>query len=216
MNIPDGPKTTLMWQGLKEVKEYNELEATCQYGDTKYTVLCSHFYEFTTFPVACIGSHPLQREIILLDPNNSPLLQSHYTNWILNGERNFPSLITHIRGLFESTEYMTYDRFVPLDHFLAAKKGVCRHVALTTAYFLTRLIEEHHLAPGKAYYIRDLIPYGGHAWNLYITEKGELWHIDALWNVIKNPADPTDYQELVRLYGKSAIERETQFVQNKG
>lgn len=208
LEIPDGPKTILMWEGLKALTEYEESSGTCVYNNLPYTILTSHFHAFTQTPIACVGSHPLEREIILLDPQNAPILESKYQEW----KQELSPLTRFICSLFESSSYVSNERFISLDNFLSAKNGVCRHTSLVTAYFLTRMSEDQLICPGKAYYVRDLIPHGGHAWNLYITDTGEMWHIDSSWNLVKNPRKEEHYQELIHLYGKKAIDRELLFI----
>ncbi len=104
---------------------------------------------------------------------------------------------------------------IPLDDFIQAKRGVCRHLALAVAYFLDKLQNEEelrHLIPaGRTYVVRDFISQrsasGYHAWNLFVSEDGkEAWHIDATWGVLKNVY--TESLPLFRLYGKGVIERE--------
>ena len=98
---------------------------------------------------------------------------------------------------------------LPIDAFIAAKTGTCRHYAFVTAYFLDRLQKEGVLPEGTSYYVRDIVPGGGHAWNLYILkDESEAWHIDTLWGVNKNLKNKEDLKFLYKFYGIKAINHE--------
>lgn len=169
----------------------------------------------------------LPREIITCDPAHSPILEAKYKEWVeevrgANGEEQIlHQLLTYLRAKTFSIEECTPAKVIrwietnykeskeaeiPLDAFLEARLGVCRHTALTTTYFLDRMVKEGRLQ-GKPFLIREELPFGRHAWTLLLTEQG-AWHIDTLWGVIANGKTKVGYQRLCSLYGKGVMERQ--------
>lgn len=117
---------------------------------------------------------------------------------------------THPRTDFTPTKEGEDLAVIPLDDFLRARMGVCRHFALAAAYLLDRLLPSGHV-----HVVRDIIDtpllYGGHAWNIFVSEDGlDAWHIDTYWDIIKDLNSPQDRTFLYQAYGKEAIDREIQ------
>lgn len=191
-----GPKTELMLDALNQgiLSDYREENHTFCYLGTSYTILTREITTFTKEPLVSIGASPLEREIILFDPNHSPYLEERYREFLLQNQFSFEAVayfISHcIFTLSLSDKANSSTSILSLDQFVEAKTGVCRHFALVTAYFLDRLSQEGKIPKGKSHYMRDLVltPYGyrSHAWNLFIIEeKSEIWHIDTLYGIIK-------------------------------
>jgi hypothetical protein len=89
---------------------------------------------------------------------------------------------------------------VPLDEFIYAKTGVCRHFCLVVDYFLEQLIEEKLLV-GQSERIRLWTPgKGKHAWNLLHTPEG-CFYLDAYWGNVGNSNDKTDRDKYLIIYG---------------
>lgn len=104
---------------------------------------------------------------------------------------------------------------IPIDDFIAAKTGVCRHLALVTTYFLDRLSQEESLPffGGEAHFVRGVIDQGGrvrrHAWSLFIIDSQiRVWHIDTLWGLIKNLLSDNERTILKEVYGSECIDDE--------
>lgn len=104
---------------------------------------------------------------------------------------------------------------MPLEAFVKAKMGVCRHVALVLAYFMDRLQADQRVFPllplGETFVLRDEIPVKNrleyHAWNVFCSADGrEVWHLDATWEIVKNLYDLPSH--LSRFYSVEVIERE--------
>ncbi len=202
-------------------------------------------------PWISIGSFPRAREVISLDPDNSPTLEESYRRLLHYLEGNARSL----QDVLEmASSYIRHEVFspplcgdkkvadfikqwvfqsgrprtdftltteaelfpvVPLEDFVRAKSGVCRHLALAFAYFFDKLQKEsslaHLLPQGACYLVRDDIPVRGdsghHAWNLFVSnDQSQIWHVDSTWEVIKNFS--TDRAILNRLYSEEVIGRE--------
>lgn len=76
--------------------------------------------------------------------------------------------------------------FIPIDDFIKAKVGVCRHLTLVNLYFLDRLSKDKDspLYGGKAVQVRDNLqnekgePSGAHTWGAFVAKDGQIWHID--------------------------------------
>jgi hypothetical protein len=250
-HIPNGIKTQPMLEELDEgaLVNYNPSDETLSHQGISFQVQKGSTADFSQKKIVCIGSSPLGREIISLDPENSPLLEEKYQKLLtyLHSEEPLASTLDTIANYIReevfsppvSTEKKleqfiqrwqrsserTLEDFtvskeeslipvIPLDDFIQARSGVCRHQALVSAYFLDRLQQETDLLPkGKVYHVRDVVAVGsqegGHAWNLYVPDDGsQVWHFDALWHVVKDCKDPDDLQFLYASYGKKAIARE--------
>ena len=72
------------------------------------------------------------------------------------------------------------DDKVHLDCYIAARAGVCRHLALACAAILERMIDNGMLR-GHVSHDRNSIPgQGAHAWCRYTTSSGEVVILDAM------------------------------------
>ncbi len=219
-----------MFQELDRGALIHYRDRVLTHKNTEFRVLTGFTEYFTTQPLISIGSSPLTREIISLDPENSPLLQQKYDQF---SGASFEELIDYIRTriffiktnerlmdafIFEWIERHTPEDFtltsdnrylpvIPLNDFIRSGVGVCRHSALTAAYFIDRLIQDGRLPPGRVRYVRDTIKFGGHAWVLYFPEdSNDIWHIDPHLSVVVNCR--TDAESLYPFYGQEAIDRQ--------
>ncbi len=226
----DHPKTEAMFEILDKGALVHYRDQSLYHNNISYKVLTGRIQDVSTTPVVSIGSAPLSREIIALDPNNSPLLQQKYAE--LPGV-TFEEISDFIRlNIFHAgcterkinafvlkwLDFSTLDNFaltednsylpvIPLDAFIEAGIGACRHASLVAFYFLDRLIKEGRIPPGKVHYVRDVIKFGGHAWILYLPQDSDdVWHIDPQLAIIKNCR--TDIEELYEFYGQTSIDRQ--------
>ncbi|MCB1119548.1 MAG: hypothetical protein KDK65_06275 [Chlamydiia bacterium] len=181
--IPDGIRT------VQAKKFSNGLETSLQ----GYTVLSGNVRNFASTPIASCGS-TASREILLLDPNDSPKLAAHYehlqkqigeetdTEVILKKvaqyiqKEIFPgtkveSLINRARQTHQTTTHRDYPEqkipLIPIDTFIENQVGVCRHHALVLAYLLDRLKQDGKL-DGTIHHIRDAVQGGAHVWVNFI------------------------------------------------
>lgn len=239
-----GNKTIEMFDELDRgvLPAYQNAQKTFIYKQKSFTIVTGNLTHFSTSgPLAYIGSYPAHREIIYLDPSNSPLLENHYqafrsqifgdtlellhalktyvqttiftssnlhpffSEWIISNERTLDD--------FTLSNEDDYIPVISIEAFIEKKVGVCRHSAFVFTYFLDRLIEDRFLS-GTAYLVRDFIASehatGGHAWSLFIDADKQAWHIDILWDVIKNINDPLQFKTLCSLYGKNAMDYQVQ------
>lgn len=163
------------------------------------------------------GSRP--REIIVVDPDASPLLDRAYENLPIgegfSEEQIVEAVFYYVREeLFDLNLCNPWDvrRLIwslhpdetepemALDVFLENKTGLCRHLALTSTYLIDRLIKEGRLQ-GEVYLIRENCPMGRHAWTLFISNAG-AWHLDSLWGVLENGKTSAGFSRLCDNYGK--------------
>ncbi len=169
-------------------------------------------------------SYPGQsvREVITVDPANSPLLQtacselkSHLECELLLRTMQFVSESLfekdscseeNIKHLLEVYAVSQESPEVSLEVFLKHKAGVCRHVALTTTYLINELIKEGQLK-GQVLLIRDETPLGRHAWTLFLTEDA-AWHLDPYWGIFENGKTGAGFSHLCKKYGKKTMERQ--------
>lgn len=151
-----------------------------------------------------IGEIP--REAIVVDYNNSKILQSTYQkikesiekerhNFFSQGEIlkkvfDFTSSIFSNMGLYDVNhllrEYeIQEDKKVSLEIFISEGTGTCIHSSLTCGFLLEKLIEDDFLK-GKASIDRNLLKIpgygGGHAWCRYTDEYDDVYILDVSLN----------------------------------
>lgn len=164
------------------------------------------------------GSRP--REVIMVDPENSPRLDQAYRELEqrlegLTEEQILETVFWYVREeLFDLS--LCNERLVQLfihslypdetepeislETFLEYKIGVCRHTALATTCLVDRLVKEGWL-DGEALLIRANCPTGRHAWTLFLSEEG-AWHLDSLWGIFENGKTGAGLSKLCDNYGK--------------
>ncbi|NGX37577.1 MAG: hypothetical protein K1000chlam2_00733 [Chlamydiae bacterium] len=165
------------------------------------------------------------REVIVVDPENSPLLENAYLDLKSQLHETFTekdilqTTLLYVReNLFDLElctdqnvirfllQFMDKGPEIPLETFLEKKIGVCRHLALTTTYLLERLTKDR-LLDGKAYLIREQIPSGRHGWTLFLSQSG-AWHLDSYWEILENGKTDAGFFHLCQKYGKRTMERQ--------
>ena len=165
------------------------------------------------------GSRP--REVIVVDPEKSPLLDQAYRDLEqrlsekFSEEQILETVFLYVRDelfdlrlckerLVQQFIYSLYpdeaEPEIPLETFLEYKIGVCRHTALATTCLVDRLVKEGWLQ-GKALLIRSNCPAGRHAWTLFLSEEG-AWHLDSLWGIFENGKTGAGLSQLCDNYGK--------------
>lgn len=168
------------------------------------------------------GAHP--REVILLDPADSPLLEAAYWDLVEQLSSSFSEVqilqVTSlyireklfdltlcneqsVRRLLEALYPDEKEPEVSLETFLEHKTGVCRHIALTSTYLVDRLIKEGWLQ-GEARLVRADCIMGRHAWTLFTSPEGS-WHLDCLWDVLENGKTGAGFSRLCQKYGRKTI-----------
>jgi hypothetical protein len=87
--VPEGPKTLSMLEELNAgaLLSYDAQTEIFSHQGIDFLVLKGSNRDISAFPVACIGSNPLHREIISLDPSHSPLLMEKYQELVLSLEQ---------------------------------------------------------------------------------------------------------------------------------
>lgn len=170
-------------------------------------------------PFQYSGAHP--REIIVVDPEASPLLDAAYDKLLTYLKEDFSEeqiieLVflyvrevlfnlnlcneREVRALIYTLHPDEAEPEIPLETFLKYKTGLCRHIALTSTCLLNRLIKDDWLQ-GDAFLIRENCPSGRHAWTLFLSEEG-AWHLDSLWGVLENGKTSAGFSRLCDNYGK--------------
>jgi hypothetical protein len=172
---------------------------------------------------AWVAATPYAHEILLLDPEDSPLLSAYY-EWnkdafSLAARESAPALFCKISSVLHNEIFTNIENprkgvaivrakwghpCVPLDIFIDNHSGVCRHFVLAAAYFLARLQSENLLSfqPLEIRIIRENLIYGGrHAW----LQVGS-WHFDPYWNLIADMANTTHREFLYHVYGPVGID----------
>lgn len=169
-------------------------------GNQFYAPISGGTQQFSSRPVASCGSSS-SREIILLDPANSPRLNAHFTKLrsklkpgmstekvlealkeyvrkeiFPNGsESEISVMVEKARQTHQTTKHKDNNipiPLIPIDHFIEKKIGVCRHHALVTAYMLDRLLtEKNPLIEGTVQHMRGNTHIGAHVWVTFIPKK---------------------------------------------
>lgn len=167
-------------------------------------------------PFAYEGKYP--REILTVDPKNTPLLDAAYKTLKERirksdeEEKILETVLLLVRDeLFErerSQEVfsnITAEEEIPLETFLENKIGICRHFALTTTLLIDRLIKEEILI-GEVKLIREETPFGRHGWTLFTSGSGR-WHIDPYLDSMENAKNSIGLLRLCQKYGKQTMKR---------
>lgn len=241
-----GLRTRAMGTLLDRLTAFNG--SALQVKNQQFVPLTGKVTDFITQPSASIGSST-GREIVTLDPANSPLLNQHYEaleQLILEASQKKGATLspqemlilvnTHVReeifptcndpnlerqvDAFVNSKRETQDKVetrgrdkkeipvIPIDDFIAAKTGVCRHHAMVTAYLLDRLTKEHggkEVPKGTVRHVRDNLDAGGaHVWVNFICDAGKF-HLDTLWNVVTPFNQPGEQRRLQRMYGQNVM-----------
>ena len=161
------------------------------------------------------------REVLVIDPGNSPLLDlaierllellpnpctelevietTHrfIREELFDRENSSPEAISHLIQIEEE---------IPLERFLEERMGICRHFALTTTLLLDRLTKIGKIE-GTAMLIREETPFGRHGWTLFLTETS-AWHVDPYLDILKDGKNEKDFLSLCQKYGKRTMEKQ--------
>lgn len=251
-----GPRTLGMYSYLHGFKAFNSTTKQLTFQGKTYTPVTGGTTNISQKRLISCGSST-SREAIVLDPENSPILNGHFDKLlqqiqarqrysVLNEEQIIDEVIRYVRqdifpsctdnhlenkvtqfvqdkwGSFHTLYYQQNERqgyipAIPIDEFIKADIGVCRHHGLVTGYLLDRLTREPAQRPilqGVPQIIRDNIEGGAHVWTTFMSAKGNKWHIDTLWPVKKEFSQPEDVQRLQNKgYGIVAIRNQIQRTQ---
>ena len=252
----EGLRTRAGKQFVRNLKCCSNDGSIIRAGSKEYVTVSGNAQGFSSMRFASCGSST--REVILLDPKNSPALEAKYEilrqqldtlarsqNVPLAPEQVLKHIMTFVRvnvfpscrdhDLVENTDKLvnkarvdkkhelTENRdnpglpipLMPIDDFINAGLGVCRHHALVTAYLMDRLTKEPVGKPyleGTIQHMRDNVPGGAHVWTTFIPRANpnqlpQKWHLDTLWGTVENFATPEGFASLKRSYG-DAIDRQ--------
>lgn len=232
------PRTTLMKKRLLASDKYDNSTELLEIGGKKHQVVTAGFHHFAdhTHPLVSCGA--VGRELITLDPAQSSLLQSYRDRFkqqaqiylklheqtkftahelsifivqfitMVLPQTDFESVIATYTGE-ASTLKIDSDPCIPLDAFLAAGKGVCRHHAFLTAYLLDAFIKQNPTLcnfSGVLQLMRDRTKDGdGHAWVTLISNTGQKISIDTLHHLVGDLNSPHFVQTLIELWGEAAV-----------
>lgn len=219
-----GNRTMLVRQHFTPSQEMSNEKL--KLNGVSYSEVTSEMTDFSTQPIASLG---INREIILLNPNDSPFLQKKYQEFVENNrdllsmtslkeEDVILKMIMFIRdNIFSKGEgepltavirnqaqspgcpqLMLKKRqysCIHLDAFIENQVGASRHHALTSAYFLHRLITEGKLM-GKVAHVRALTDAArnGHTWTVYVNNKQNL-RADSHWGIVSSTDTPVSCYE---------------------
>lgn len=199
------------------------LSAISTFSNEKYPILEEEIFDT---PFIYIGSSP--RETIVYN-HQSSLFLDHYVDEFLSKITLHLPTQSLFNALMKCILYHIFDPHlcnekqtdvlimhqcstslsfpeIPLEIFLKARTGVCRHIALCTSLFIDKLIHKGILQ-GKVFLIRAMTPYGRHAWVVYLS-KESIWFIDPYWRVLENAKIPEGWQTLCRTYGIEIMEQQ--------
>ena len=250
----EGVRTAAMRNFLTRFPDYDAGHKTLNIQNKTYTPVTGNATNFTEQPLVSIGSSS-SREVLTLDPKNSPHLAKHYNNLLENLNKlqkqqgrpldekqvldyvmNYvnknifpysavPDIEKKVDDMVDAKKNDARNKskiicdneqvpVIPIDDFIKAGIGVCRHKALVASYLLDRLGKEPKpVIQGIVQQMRDNVTgeagSGGHIWVTMMSSKtGQKWHIDPMDQVVADFSDPTVLNTLKKHYGASAIENE--------
>jgi hypothetical protein len=98
---------------------------------------------------------------------------------------------------------------VPIDAYVEAKAGVCRHFALLGCHFLYRLMKDNLADCIGVHHVRAMVKsrktLAGHTWMMFQTSNNEWVHLDPMWKLVLK-LTPANYNTLCVTYGDAAID----------
>ncbi|KTD43157.1 hypothetical protein [Legionella parisiensis] len=172
--------------------------------------------------VFSIGSSS-SREMLLLDPE-AESLKKLYAELRQNIKQNAttPEILQEISKLTQKAFPISETAFlkafvekhlregnpvIPLDEFMQAGIGICRHHSLLNAFLMSRLVEDSILQGEVIHQRHSFHKHGAHTWNLFRdTKDGKLYSLDSLWKNVTSLADnPGDLNKLYGLDVESGI-----------
>ncbi len=170
----------LFAEGLRTKHSQSFIKGLTCFRDSKLNIDGKSFeaitgktQQFSRQPVVSCGSSAT-REIILLDPLHSPLLEAHYKQFRreLNPKMSTQEILQALKDyvrkeIFTNSKETELNRIIndarttartathedmpqvpipliPIDHFIEKKCGVCRHHALVAAYMIDKLLAEQN------------------------------------------------------------------------
>lgn len=240
-------RTLAMDRYLGQYPDYQQKERILKIDGKDHQVISADVVDFAdnTLPLVSCGSSA-SRELILLDPSHSPLLQKCYHDYLrfLNLSRVklgkdkldakelvflteafmsnhvFPSnshaekeVDDFVDGYLQKPDCKKLDQqpCIPIDAFLQAKIGVCRHHSLVAAYLMDRFIQHHPEQcsfQGKVQIQRDQVIGGAHAWVSLICKDGSTFCMDSLNHIMGDLADPAFIRGIRLVFGTKAIDHQ--------
>ncbi|MFI5333543.1 MAG: hypothetical protein ACHQT8_00045 [Chlamydiales bacterium] len=185
--------------------------STSETLEKKYALLlskilseCSTYEEIFTLTAGFV-----RREVFSPPLSNEQNINDFLQDWIHANARR--------RDAFTLTDQNQLWPVIPLEDFVKAKTGICRHLALVVGYFLDKLQGEEScrsiLPRGKTYFLRNEVTLrpeiSHHAWNLFLSDdRSIIWHIDSTVGIIKDVRK--EGLAIARIYGPKALEQEKQ------
>lgn len=214
-----------------------------RFNNVFYTPLSGNAEDISTKPTASCGSSAT-REVVLLNPDKSPLLNKHFERLVqklikleknhgpLNEETKLFVILRYIRknifpackddNIVEKTNEFVKKTpmkqrvpvkkyqvpIIPIDAFIQANVGVCRHHGMVAAYLIDKLCKNPADKPmlnGIVQHMRDNIKReGAHVWITYVNGTNKF-HLDTLWGVLTDFSKSDNIEKLKQAYGNAAI-----------
>jgi hypothetical protein len=155
---------------------------------------------------------PRSRETLLLDLENSPLLEELYQAWRWSLHETDPleilaNLLEYLRSVVFDLSLCNSEEIaqiveqedaeeIPLERFVERKSGLCRHFALVAYYFLERMRKERLIPPCGFEIVRMPVDVDGsprrHAWlAIFFLEENRSFHFDPFWGILIDNTTPT-------------------------
>lgn len=220
---------------------FQEGQHYLEHNGDQYALLSRHTRCFTRGKLACISTTAITREVLLFDSSWHFLDQLYRQFKIeLADESNIMLIFEKLHNFIRKNIFQHRLSFKQLDFygyrpvgkvvlepkedsingqadiyelltFLRAGQGVCRHIALTTCYFLDRLRIDKLLPQGDIHYFRNTIRQdGSHAWAVFVEHAqpcNQVFIIDAAQPIehILLVNNLREYSRLLNWYSKAAL-----------
>lgn len=223
-------RTVMMEENLERSPHYNPKQKQLDINGVPHRVVDGTVVNFArcALPLVCVGAN--EREYIVLDPKASPELEKCYQDFRaligssvkVDRKQVLKALQSHLKNVFPGRSKATeafiqecrqkYDGrgpfCIPIESFIEAKCGVCRHHSLLGAYLLDRFLHEHAdkcTFKGKVFVMRHNLVEGAHAWISLVLESGEIYLVDTLNRVVGDINDPKFVSAIRGVFGDKAI-----------
>lgn len=100
-----------MFEELEEgiLEDYQIDRKTLVHFDQEFNIVTGEMNQFSRIPTVFIGSYPMGREIILLNPQDAPLLDTFYQNFV----DSLTPALSHFEVLEKLSDFINEHVFIP-------------------------------------------------------------------------------------------------------
>lgn len=232
-NFARQQKTKILKCRLFEAQKLETGDKIISDNKKEFKIIDTQCTDFLSQPLVSLGEQIFNsncREGIILDSSSETLNACYMAVNLacirqkLNNLQTLQILLPFLRGLFKSSETSKINiavescyidsitpksggtpcKLVPLQAFIAAEAGVCRHHALLACYIIHRLIQDNLLNAKEVHHVRGHLD-TGHSWVMIKDREGQWIHFDSQLDcIIKIDSETIEF--LRGKYSRAAID----------